>query len=130
MTYRLAPAPHAAGMRSWDCCRCEHEELRRPVFLAGPGGVVAAGTRCAAVMLGLAPDTATDAEARKVLRPVVAEFEESQRKAHRAAMYAKTADWHAWLETNAPGLPGTLERIHALGGLTAAKAAYRAQVAQ
>ena len=29
MTYRLAPAPHAAGMRSWDCCRCEHEELRR-----------------------------------------------------------------------------------------------------
>ena len=50
--YRLAPAPRGAGLRSWDCGICRREELKRPVFLSGPDGLIAAGTGCAAVLLG------------------------------------------------------------------------------
>ena len=109
-------------MRSWTAAGASMNELRRPVFLA-PGGVVAAGTRCAAVMLDRCPITATDAEVRKFCARSSPRSRSRNAKL-TDAMHAKTADWHAWFETNAPAF---LARSSAStpGGLTAAKAAYR-----
>lgn len=54
-TYRVVPPPRFAWMREWDCEICGCETLKRPVFLAGVGGPVAAGTGCAARLLGREP---------------------------------------------------------------------------
>lgn len=52
--YEITEAPEFAGMRVWDCVRCGHEELGRPVFLTGGGLAVGAyGTGCAAKLLGI-----------------------------------------------------------------------------
>jgi hypothetical protein len=50
--YRLVPAPRFAQFTAYDCAVCEHEELAHPVFLDGPNGQFAAGTGCAAKLLG------------------------------------------------------------------------------
>ena len=116
MTYRIAEAPRFAGQRNWDCCRCDHEQLRRPVFLEGPTGVFAAGTCCAAIMLGLVPDTATSEESRKALKAHTDNLRSNEERDRRARTTAE----------NAPDHDNTFERIQALGGYAAAKAAYRA----
>jgi hypothetical protein len=51
-TYHLVPAPKFAEFTAFDCKVCDHEELAHPVFLQGPEGVFAAGTSCAAKLLG------------------------------------------------------------------------------
>ena len=126
ITYRIAEAPRFAGQRNWDCCRCDHEQLRRPVFLEGPTGVFAAGTRCAAIMLGLVPDTATGEEGRKALKAHTDNLRSNEERDRRARTTAENAIWQAWLADNAPDHDNTFERIQALGGYAAAKAAYRA----
>lgn len=52
-TWRVVPAPKFAGMRTWDCARCDHEDLARPVFLTDGGATIAVGTGCAARLLGV-----------------------------------------------------------------------------
>lgn len=125
-SYRIAEAPRSAGQRNWDCCRCDHEQLRRPVFLEGPSGVLAAGVRCAAIMLGLVPETATGEEGRKALKAHTDELRAAEERTRRARADAENAVWQAWLAENAPDHDNTFERIQALGGYAAAKAAYRA----
>ncbi len=125
-SYRIAEAPRFAGQRNWDCCRCDHEQLRRPVFLEGPSGVFAAGVRCAAIMLGLVPETATSEEGRKALKAHTDELRAAEERTRRARADAENAVWQAWLVENAPDHDNTFERIQALGGYAAAKAAYRA----
>ena len=116
MTYRIAEAPRFAGQRNWDCCRCDHEQLRRPVFLEGPTGVFAAGTCCAAIMLGLVPDTATSEESRKALKAHTDNLRSNEERDRRARTTAENALWPAWLADHRPlcvdqlcGIPNKIE---------------------
>lgn len=53
-TYTITAAPKFAGMMTFDCADCGHQELGRPVFLAADGcGCIAVGTGCAARLTGL-----------------------------------------------------------------------------
>lgn len=115
MTYRIAEAPRFAGQRNWDCCRCDHEQLRRPVFLEGPTGVFAAGTCCAAIMLVASTRPPVRRAARR-LRPTRGQPAVNERD-WRARTTAENAIWQAWLADNAPDHDNTFERIQALGGV-------------
>lgn len=113
-------------MRAWDCAFCDFEELRRPVFLSGPDGLVAAGTRCAAVALGLVPaSTRSESVAAKALRPLQAELADRLRAERAADERARDARWQAFLDAHA-GPGDRLEQIGRLGGITAAHAAFAA----
>jgi hypothetical protein len=50
--YEITDAPRNAGMFSYNCIECGHEELTRPVFLLADGNVIAVGTGCAAKLTG------------------------------------------------------------------------------
>jgi hypothetical protein len=53
-TYRRVDAPRYAGMMSFDCAECGHEELSRPVFLDAGGTTIAVGSGCAEKLTGRA----------------------------------------------------------------------------
>ena len=77
-------------------------------------------------MLGLVPETATSEEGRKALKAHTDELRAAEERTRRARADAENAVWQAWLVENAPDHDNTFERIQALGGYAAAKAAYRA----
>ena len=54
------------------------------------------------------------------------ELRAAEERTRRARADAENAVWQAWLVENAPDHDNTFERIQALGGYAAAKAAYRA----
>ncbi|QOR55410.1 MAG: hypothetical protein SHS37scaffold145_61 [Phage 71_18] len=121
--YRLTDAPKHAGMRDHDCARCTAESLKRPVWLTGPVGAQAYGTRCAAIMLGLVPEATTEAAARKALKPLQDEATRLAAVARRAEAAARDAAWQVWLD-EAAGPGDRIEQISRLGGITAAHLAY------
>jgi hypothetical protein len=50
--YEIADTPRHAGMYSYNCLECGHEDLARPVFLLADGHLIAVGTGCAAKLTG------------------------------------------------------------------------------
>jgi hypothetical protein len=98
-TYRLTNRPAGTAFVAYDCRRCEATELKRPVFVTDGTQTIAAGTRCAAILLGLVNETATTSEADRAIRSMRAE--ESQKNAAD-----EDARWNAFLaETGmVPGL--------------------------
>lgn len=124
--YRLADAPRFASGRTFDCAFCDHAELKRPVFLTGPDGLVAAGTRCAAIALGIVPaSTRSESVAAKALRPLQAELDAARRRAAADAERVADAAWQAFLDS-AAGPGDRLAQIRSLGGIAAAREAYAA----
>lgn len=83
--YRLIDAPRSAFGKEHDCARCPAESLKRPVWLNGPAGAQPFGTRCAAILLGLVPEAATEPAARKALKPAQDELARQLRSERNAA---------------------------------------------
>ncbi len=112
-----------AGMSSQDrlnvpteCGCCGREGLKTTVKMVDDNGsILWMGTGCAAKAMGVGVDlfkrAAKDADA------VIA-------NENIAAQRAETDRWFAFLDANVPGLAVT-EQIAALGGLAAARAAFR-----
>ena len=99
-TYRITNRPAGTRFVSYDCHRCEHEGLKNPVFLEDTTGNTSSfGTHCAAVLLGLVPETATRSEAEKAIKTA------RQQKADKARQDEDEL-WKAFLsETgHTPGL--------------------------
>lgn len=95
--YRLSRPPKFAQFQEWDCALCGHETLQRPVFLEGPGGVIAAGTRCAAIALYGREDTSTQTRVRNDFDSLAYKAkQEDKMRVERAGRYAKAlAAFHA-----------------------------------
>ncbi len=91
--YRIVPAPKHADMIEHDCALCEYERLRRPVFLAGPAGIIAAGSGCAAVALYGRKDSRT---VRLVIteadRVALVELQAAEQRAERSARYGRAVE--------------------------------------
>lgn len=65
--YRITDRPAGTAFVAHDCRRCDAPELKRPVFLTDGTGIIAVGTRCAAIMLGLVDAGATTRAADKAI---------------------------------------------------------------
>lgn len=99
-TYRLTTRPAGTAFVAHDCKRCDAPELKRPVFVTDGNGIIAVGTRCAAILLGLVEPGTTARAAEKALAA-------HRHAAARAAEKAEDDRWEAFLtETGmTPGLP-------------------------
>lgn len=111
---------------SCDCCG--RRNLKRTVALDLDGEVVYFGTTCAAVALGL---PAKEVAARA--KTAQDEIDAAARAKASAEREAATQRWFAFLAART-GIPTTgrdakvFEAIQSLGGMTAARALYRAAV--
>jgi hypothetical protein len=112
-----------AGMSAQDrlnmpteCSCCGREGLKRTVKLVSPDGfTVWMGTGCAAKAMGIDGPTFRD-----LAKAADAELE----GARRAEQAAETARWFAFLDAHSDAA-SVSEQITALGGLAAARAAYK-----
>lgn len=97
-TYHLIDAPRFSEMAEHDCRRCDAESLKRPVWLSSPEtGAQAFGSRCAAILLGLIPETANAAEGRTAISRAVKAKAEAERIERQAAARAEDEAYSAWL---------------------------------
>lgn len=125
MTYHLVDAPKQVGMRDHDCAFCEYESLKRPVWVSNGGNAVPAGTRCAAIAMGIVPANAKTGEAQKALRLAEKAKYAAEEAVRDAAYVIESALWFEFLGTDGrPGKPGILETVHAMGGFPTVRAAY------
>lgn len=95
--YRVVAPPKFAGLQEFDCQLCGYESLVRPVFLAGPAGVIAAGAGCAAVALYGRCDAAAQHRVRLEFDAAAHQARVAEQlAAERAARYASAlADFEA-----------------------------------
>jgi len=95
--YTLADKPKNAELYEWDCLLCGHETLARPVFLAGPSGVIAAGTGCAAKALYGSADNVTRRKVRNAYDLIVFKSAQAEEmRVERMGRYGRAlADLHA-----------------------------------
>lgn len=114
--------PKFAGLRSWDCARCEHQDLRRPIFLSDGHSY---GARCAAIALGLVAEGASEAEATRAFKAHERALVDAETEIRHAAMDARMEAWEAFC---AP-YGGISEAIAHFGGYLAARDAHKAAVA-
>jgi hypothetical protein len=104
------------------CDCCGKTGLKSTVALSIDGGdAVYFGVTCAARAIGstvkvVRAETKTADDAR----------EAAEKQAREEQFRAEMAAWDAWLAANAPGGSDRFTRIQALGGMTAARAAYKA----
>lgn len=125
MTYHLVDTPKGSDMREHDCAFCEFESLKRPVWVSNGGNAVPAGTRCAAIAMGIVAPSAKTSEAQKALRIAEKAKYAADAVVRSAAAAVESALWFEFLGTDGtPGKPGILETVHAMGGFPAAQAAY------
>ncbi len=112
-----------AGMSSLDrvntpteCGCCGRQGLKTTVKMAAPdGGIVWMGTGCAAKAMGIDGPT---------FRDVAREADATIERARQAAANAETDRWFAFLDSQVPGV-AVIEQIAALGGIAAAREAYK-----
>jgi hypothetical protein len=128
--FRFAELARGESLQSPETCDCcGREGLKKTVKLISPSGsVVWYGTGCAARAMSCKPLTV-----RKAREAQIDAAHEVELAEKRARDHAELARWQAFLDLAAPSVPkcwdgrsDTAEQIAALGGVAAARAAYRA----
>lgn len=102
------------------CDCCGRANLKVYVVIDHDGEIRHYGTSCAAIML-----KADAADIRKAAKAADKAAEAAAAAARREAAAAEYAAWKAFLDT-AAGPGDTADQVRHLGGITAARAAYRA----
>ena len=98
-TYQITQRPKSHIGMMPDCNRCESEALKRPVYLSQNGqGAQAFGTHCAAVLLGLIDESASQGDARKALTKAVNEQQERDRVERIKAEMEYQATYQRYLD--------------------------------
>lgn len=92
-TYTIAAPPKGAMFTEYDCALCRHESLTRPVFLhSSSGGLIAAGSGCAAVALYGTRSAAAVTRVRKAFDAAAAAAADDEAgRVERQARYAAAA---------------------------------------
>lgn len=93
-------------MQEWDCQICGHETLKKPVFISGPdGNVVAAGTRCAAIMVYGREDASAQTRVRNEFDALAYKAkQEEELRAERLSRYTKALQQFRSDQDGAPEL--------------------------
>lgn len=131
--YRFAELATGESLTSPDTCDCcERTGLKKTVKLVNPAGrVVWFGVGCAARAMGCEPMVV-----RKARAEALTAAEENERKARSEAHAKEDAAYQAFLDTHAgivnawDGKRDRFRQAEKLGGIGAARAAYRAWCAK
>lgn len=115
-----------SGAHPATCAVCGHEDLKRPVKLEGPGGVLWVGEGCAANLLYGRMERADKTRARRAAREATDVVEAAEAKARSAASDADSEKWQAFLDAEAPAKfrGERFLQIEHMGGYARARAAF------
>ena len=122
-TYTVTSRPKGLAFVDFDCAICQHETLKRPIFLAGPSGVIAAGTGCAAELV-YGTRTATTKVRNAADGAEVAATNNRRHQAERANHYAKAIDAFFNGDDVNPDLNGARRDYSVSGGYTGTRRAF------